>query len=310
MDNYNNPVDGNPDYSVVADPEVTEVDQAFVKYKTDQIAAKYGRQVLVLDNHRFVGHVGWRQDRQTFDAFSTQYTGTKDLTLTYAYLFKRNRIFGEDLDIRSKDHLLNASYKTAFGTVIGYVYVLEEDNPGEKTIDTYGIRFSGGSDVGGIKVSYTAEYATQDKDDASGANFDADYMLLDGGVTVTGITANLGYEVLGSDDGLYGFSTPLATLHAFNGWTDQFLVTPNEGLVDMYVSVGGKLGGGKLSVVYHDFEADEDTAAVDNLGDEYGVVYARKFGESYNAGIKYASYSAGDTKVNTDKLWVWVGAKF
>jgi hypothetical protein len=40
MDNYSNLIDGNSDYSEVAVPEVTEVDQAFIKYKTDQITSK------------------------------------------------------------------------------------------------------------------------------------------------------------------------------------------------------------------------------------------------------------------------------
>jgi hypothetical protein len=307
---YNNPVDGRPGYSVVADPEQTEIDQAFVQYKTDQFTARYGRQVLTLDNHRFTGHVGWRQDRQTFDAFSAKYTGVENLTATYAYLLKRNRIFGDELDIQSKDHLLNASYKTAIGTVTAYGYFLEEDKVGEKAFNTLGLRYTGSADFSATHVSYTAEFATQKKDDALGADFDADYWLLEAGVSGSGMTAKLGYEVLGSDGGQYGFSTPLATLHAFNGWTDSFLGTPNEGLVDLYVSVGGKLGGGKLSVVYHDFKADEASATVDKLGREYGIVYSRKFGKNYTAGIKYASYKAGDIKVDTDKLWVWVGAKF
>jgi len=35
--------------------------------------------------------------------------------------------------------------------------------------------------------------------------------------------------------------------------------------------------------------------------------------KTYSAGIKYAAYSAGDVgagKVDTDKLWVWLGLKF
>ena len=46
---------------LIPDPEVTEVDQGFLQYKTDQVTGKGGRQVITLDNHRFVGHVGWRQ---------------------------------------------------------------------------------------------------------------------------------------------------------------------------------------------------------------------------------------------------------
>jgi hypothetical protein len=36
----------------------------------------------------------------------------------------------------------------------------------------------------------------------------------------------------------------------------------------------------------------------------------KKYGKHYSAGIKYAAYSAGDIKVDADKLWVWIGAKF
>ena len=69
------PTGFNPgEYSVIGDPESTELDQAFLQYKSDMATVKLGRQVLTLDNHRFVGHVGWRQDRQTFDALSAVVT--------------------------------------------------------------------------------------------------------------------------------------------------------------------------------------------------------------------------------------------
>ena len=48
---------------LIPDPEVTEVEQGFLQYKNDQVTGKVGRQVITLDNHRFVGHVGWRHDR-------------------------------------------------------------------------------------------------------------------------------------------------------------------------------------------------------------------------------------------------------
>ncbi len=135
-------------------------------------------------------------------------------------------------------------------------------------------------------------------------------MLAEGAFAFSGMKATLGYEVLGSDSGEYGFSTPLATLHKFNGWADQFLGTPPQGLVDLYASLSGGLAGGKWAVVYHEFEADEESSGVDDLGDEIDLVYSRKFGSNYNGGIKYAAYTAGDTKVDADKLWVWVGMTF
>ncbi len=60
-------------------------------------------------------------------------------------------------------------------------------------------------------------------------------MLGDVALAVKGIgTLGVGYELLGSDDGVAAFQTPLATLHKFNGFADQFLVTPAGGLQDIY----------------------------------------------------------------------------
>ncbi|MDX1696185.1 MAG: alginate export family protein [Ketobacteraceae bacterium] len=310
QDEYSLP--GPGEYSVIADPETTEVDQGYLQYKTDMLTIKGGRQVLTLDNHRFIGHVGWRQDRQTFDALSAVVTPVENLTLTYAYLDQRNRILAEAADINSKDHLFNAVFTTPFGKLVGYAYLLEVDQSTDNALDTYGFSFNGSADLDAMKVLYGFEYATQESDDGTD-EFDADYMLVEGGVVLSGITLKAGYEVLGSDDGDYGFSTPLATLHKFNGWSDQFLSTPAQGLVDMYFSAGGSIAGGNWAIVYHEFEADDASDTVDDLGDELNLLFATKFGKNYNAGIKYAMYSAGDegaNKVDTDKLWVWVGASF
>lgn len=293
--------------SVVADPETTELDQAFIKYAAGDLTVKGGRQVLTLDNHRFVGHVGWRQDRQTFDALSINYKLSKDLEATYAYIGQRNRIFAELSDIDSKDHLLNVAYNSSVGKLSAYSYLLEVDNGTNNGLDTFGLRFSGGKDIDeGIKALYTAEYAYQEAK-SSGSTLETEYMLLEAGLVVSGITAKLGYEVLGSDDGAVGFATPLATLHKFNGWADVFLNTPADGLTDMYASVSGKLAGGKWMVAYHDFDADDGSA---DYGDELDISFAKGFGKHYSAGVKYAAYSAGDSGVDTDKVWLWLGAKF
>ena len=296
------------EYSVIADPETTELDQAFVQYKGDMFTAKLGRQVLTYDGHRFVGHVGWRQDKQTFDGLSLTVTPTDKLTVNYAYLTQRNRIFAEAADEEVKDHLLNVSYTTPAGKLVAYSYRLKNDYGNDATMDTSGVSFSGatGTDV---EVLYSAELATQTAE-PNNTEFDADYYKLEAGVSTSGITAKLGYEVLGSDDGNYGFLTPLATLHKFNGWADTFIFTPAGGLVDTSLSVAGGLAGGKWMLAYHDFSADDDSSGVDNYGDEINAVYSKKFGKYYNAGIKYASYSADEFGVDTDKLWVWVGMSF
>lgn len=311
VDSYNDTLGQRPNYSVIADPETTELDQGLVQYQNDRVTAKLGRQVITLDNHRYVGHVGWRQDRQTFDAATLTYTPGDDLTLRYGYITQRNRIFAEERDLDAKDHILNLGYRTPLGQLTGYAYLLEIDDAPDNDLDSYGVRFAGQTQETTLPLHYALEYAYQESDDARG-DFDTDYLLAELGTTYQGIKVTLGYELLGSDDGDYGFSTPLATLHKFNGWADQFLNTPAEGLEDIYLQVGGPLLGGKWLVVYHDFSADEDSATVDDLGSEWDLLYTRPIDQHFSAGIKYAGYSDGDRaagKVDTDKVWAWVSYK-
>ena len=47
----------------------TDLNQLWVQYKDAEYGSvKVGRQIYALDDHRFIGHVGWRQNIQTFDA--------------------------------------------------------------------------------------------------------------------------------------------------------------------------------------------------------------------------------------------------
>jgi hypothetical protein len=294
----------------IPDPEVTEIDQAFIQYKGSSYTAKLGRQVITLDGHRFVGHVGWRQDRQTFDAFRTTFTPTKELAVDVTYIYQRNRIFAEDMDADSNDILLNASYKTPIGKVVGYGYLLDDEVRDEQS-DTFGVSLTGKTS-GDVKFLYHIEYATQSIED-SGVDFDTDYMFVEGGISVSGITAKLGYEVLGSDDGMASFTTPLATLHKFNGWNDIFLggtfnptAMPN-GLEDTYFSVGTKISGVKVAVVYHEYSSDEGST---DYGDETGFVVGKGFKNGVSLGLKYSSYEADAFSVDTDKLWLTAAYKF
>lgn len=296
-------------YSVIADPEHTELDQGFIQYKADSVTVKLGRQVITHDGHRFVGHVGWRQDRQTFDGARVIFSPNKNVKLDYSYVDQRNRIFAEDADIDSKDHLFNASYKTSMGTLAAYGYLLEVDNNTDNALDTFGVRFSGNQTVEGSKWLYHVEFASQ-SNEVNGQEFDTDYLFLEGGAVFNGITAKVGYEVLGSDDGQMGFQTPLATLHKFNGWSDQFLATPGQGLEDLYVSLGGKIAGGSWLAVYHDFSADEPRGSVDDLGSEINLQYVKAINKHYKLGVKYASYSGESGRVDADKLWLWLNVGF
>jgi hypothetical protein len=115
-----------------------------------------------MDNHRFVGHVGWRQNRQTFDASTLGYQLSEATKVSYVYLTKRNRIFSDEKDVDAKDHLLNISHKLGSGKLTGYGYLLEEDKNGGAEINTLGIRYTGSAKLGENKVTYSAKFAQQD----------------------------------------------------------------------------------------------------------------------------------------------------
>ncbi len=296
-------------YSVIADPEVTELDQGYIQYKKDGFTFKGGRQVIALDDHRFVGHVGWRQDRQTFDALAFAYDVNDKLSTKYYYVTQRNRIFGEQADLDSKDHLLNISYQTDIGKIVAYAYLLEVDNTINNSLNTYGAHIKGKQELSDIMFNYHVEVATQTAE--SGTNdFDATYYNVNVGADLGKITLGLGYEVLGSDDGNYGFSTPLATLHKFNGWADLFLATPAQGLADMKVSAKGKFLGGNVIVAYHNYEADKASSTVDDLGSEINAQYTTQVMGKYILGLKYAAYSGDGGRPDTDKAWIWIATKF
>jgi len=301
------------EFDVVADPETTELDQAYIKYKSGGFSAKLGRQVITHDGHRFIGHVGWRQDRQTFDGLTVNYSDEK-FAFTGSYVTQRNRIFAEEADFDSSDVFLNASYKFGYNKVVVYSYLLDNEDT-DNELDTYGISYSGWTKFGETRVNYSAEYATQDND-SNGT--DADYYKLGAGAKFGPIKFSIDYEVLGSDNGTGAFQTPLATLHKFNGWADVFLVTPGIGLEDFKITFDADIAGGKFKLAYHDFTADDSSAnGSDDLGDEVDIQYTRNFGKNVYTGIKYSTYSQGSADTtgfgliqDTDRFWVWAGFKF
>jgi hypothetical protein len=63
VDDYKDAIGNGNEFSVNADPDHTELDQAYIAYKGGKLFGKIGRQVITMYNHRFVGHFGWRQDR-------------------------------------------------------------------------------------------------------------------------------------------------------------------------------------------------------------------------------------------------------
>lgn len=330
---YNNTRDGQKDFSVVADPDGTEFNQALLRYDYKYGNAVAGRQRINLDNQRFVGGVAWRQNEQTYDGVLGQIKPITGMTLTYSYLDNINTIFGPDngrydnktnpANIEGHSHLFNAQYillRDRRGapqlTLTGYSYQLGLDNiavtaaapVGSLSSRTNGVRATGA--IGALSI--VGEYAQQEDYADNPQELDSDYYLAELGYTWQGIVFKGGYEVLGGDDGAgnRAFQTPLATKHAFQGWADVFLTTPADGIEDTYVGVTAPLWGGQLQAWYHDFDAEQNST---RYGDEIDLSYGHPIPAvpGLTALVKYASYDA-DTEVlrgnvanvDTDKLWL------
>jgi hypothetical protein len=300
---------GGAGHAVIADPVMTEINQVWLGYKSASDAATLGRQRLVLDNARFVGDVGWRQNMQTFDAFVVQDKSFDKTTLTYGYLQQINRVFGADHPQgkwASDSHLFNASYAgLPAGTLTGYAYLLDFSNSPANSCATYGVSFAGTTRLtADLSFAYRAEAATQSDYGASTLNYSTHYTLLEAGLALKSASLTLGDELLGSDHNV-GFKTPLATLHAFNGWADLFLTTPAAGLRDTYAKATASLPGAcSLLAFYHQF--DTDVGGVD-LGHELDLQLSRNFGKAVIALVKFADFRRHSlTLPNVQKIWAQV----
>ena len=306
-DDYNSITNGKTKYPVIADPEGSEVNQAFISFTgVKGLLAKAGRQRIILDNARFVGNVGWRQNEQTYDAALLNTTAIKGLSANYAFVDQINGITGGAS--KTDTHLLNVSYKgLPNAKITAYAYMIDmETGTDNKTL---GASVSGKLPIGSeIKMIYSGEFAQMSDYADNDSSESANYYALELGAKLKQATIKLGYEVLGGD-GTTSFSTPLATKHKFNGWADMFLGTPGDGLVDTYITAAGKVSGIKLLATYHMFSSDNGG---DDYGSEIDLLAAKKFGKHYSVGIKYANYMQGDlaSKTDTSKLWLWGGIKF
>ena len=316
-DDFNSTTNGKTRYPVVADPKGTEVNQALLKYNWRELTGSYGRQVINLGIQRFIGSVAWRQNEQTFDGYRVQWGSDFGLALDYAYVYNVNRIFGPDDDGAQPDtwHGDNNFLRLDFTfleqhTLTAFSYLLDIDDRSawspnlsvNNSTDTYGAEYNG--KLG--PVSARIAYAWQADAGDSQLDYDADYYALEGKMPLLGIVAQIGYEVLGSDNGV-GFMTPLATLHKFQGWADQFLVTPADGVEDLYVGISGAAGPVNLQAVWHDFQAEQGSA---DYGSEIDLAATWPVDQMLTLQLKYAYFDSDDSALYRDTQKAWLSVIF
>lgn len=287
-------------YPVINDPDTTELNRLQVTWTPDKtFQATAGRQPILIDDQRFVGNVGWRQDEQTFDALRLDAT-RGPLKLTYAYVVHVNRILGEKRDWDSDSHLANLVWQAAPTLKLAaFAYVLDFQNSPANSSVTKGLKASGQGKAGPLALAYDATYANQRDYRGNTAGYSLDYWGGDLAATYGIYTAKASFESL-EGNGQRGFTTPLATVHAFQGWADAFVQPAggNKGFVDgiedrnlsVIVRPKWKLGTvtkAELLVRYHDFDGQRTGAA---LGHEWDAQLQAQLHPRLSAALKYADF--------------------
>jgi len=286
-DDYNSTRNGKFTYPVIADPAMTALNRLQLTFAPDESTKIIlGRQRLLLGDQRFIGNAGWRQHEQTFDALTVTNASVASLALSYSYVERVNRVFGPADPkpaagpagaFHCDCHLLDAVY-TGLAPLkleaFGYLLDLSPRHgpaaamlaTSKLSTATYGARADYQIDLAqGISAQFMGEYAHQSAYRNNPLSLDLNYWRGEAGIGYDGLTGMAGYEAM-QGNGVAGFSTPLATIHAFDGWADMFLTTPANGLDNLYfkasyvvprVAETLNIKSVTATVIYRDFTADK-----------------------------------------------------
>ena len=323
-EDYNSKSNGRTLYPVVADPTMTALDRLQLTYRSDfGTTITVGRQAIVLGDARFIGNVGFRQHEQTFDAVKLVNTSLPDTTLSYAWIGGVNRVFGPDGPSGaatghyiSNSHVLNAVYRGIPNLRLeAYAYLLDLKEAPAASTATYGLHADWHVALTStLAAQFTGAFAHQ-TDYADNPNaVNLDYWTLEVLLHVSGIAAGAGYEAM-QGNGTVGFATPLATLHAFDGWADLFLATPKNGIDDLYAkfSYTAPRAFGAVTLapqaIYHSFTADRTGA---DIGSEWDLALNAAFDKQFSLNLSYAAYSGGGLGAGgfKDKTITWLTASY
>ena len=315
-DDYNDSLNGKTRYPVIADPDNTDVNQLFLDYAgLPDTTVRAGRQAIKLDNVRFIGNVEFRQVMQVFNGVTVENNSLPDTRVYAGYL-------GRVKTVNTKQHdtdtiLLNARHAiTPHDAVAGYGYFQDQKDaiagtaflgaaPADTSNQSVGLRADGAHPLNTEwKILYTAEYAKQAGYAGGDSRIDATYTRLGIGGQWRDFSLRVDREVLGSNDGRYAFQFPLATNHLFQGWADQFLTTPRQGIRDVYFGGGAKIGKAQLLAEYHEYKSDFGNI---DFGKEFDVGVSCPLLPKLLGKIEYADYHAGDAasgKADLTRVWV------
>ena len=224
--------------------------------------------------------------------------------MTYVYVSHVNRILGELRDWDSDSHLVNVTWAMAEPLKLqAFVYALDFANSPTNSNITQGVKASGKVWLSLVQVSYNATWARQSDYKGATVPYDLDYT----GADLTGVfdiySVKLSYESL-EGNGARGFTTPLATVHAFQGWADAWVAPGGnkgfrDGLEDLNLALVVRprfrfayLFNTEFTARYHDFD-DQRTGA--DLASEWDLQATAAITPKLSLLVKYADFEREKT---------------
>ncbi|OFW81060.1 MAG: hypothetical protein A2887_02230 [Alphaproteobacteria bacterium RIFCSPLOWO2_01_FULL_40_26] len=311
---YNDTTNNRTKYPTVADPNDVNLNRLYLQYSgMEKTEITVGRQALNLDNQRFIGSIEWRQNNQTMDAAVIKTRFFKNSEIFYAHANRVNRVFGNKSKVGTFNNdnidLLNGSYSiTPSVKITGYSYLLDIPDSATLSSATYGSKvaakhkfndhFEGALD---FEYAYQRGYADNPED----AVFN--YFVVEPSISYDKLTLKGGYNSIGGN-GTSAMQFALGTNHAFSGWTDKFLTTPVNGLVESSVALEyvfktdfNWLNGAKAVVKYYKFRAANRTQNMD-YGSETNFGFEKAFKNNLTIGIQAGKYTAKSLYTDTVKI--------
>jgi len=308
-ENYNSTVNGQTQHSVIADPTGTDINQAALLVSPWQGGQMtLGRQRVNLHNQRFIGSVGWRQNEQTFDGVRFTQQLQPNWQLDIASFHNANRVFGPNgsaADLHGRFSLASLNWQLLPNQQISAFHYDFDFEPLQSRGLTGRNSLTQGLDYSGNLTALPAmkwQLAIAKQQDAHQApiNFQHQYHRIDVSYAFKNFTAKLLQERL-AGDGSSAFQTPFATLHAFQGFADLFLTTPNSGLRDHAIEVSVPVQTVKIGASWHRYDSD---AGHQRLGTELNLTAAYDVQPQLNLLLKVACYQADSFAVDTHKVWL------
>jgi hypothetical protein len=301
-------------YPLLPDPRYTGANEVRIDYAGDEgMRARLGRQVVRMDNQRWISDNDFRQTPQLFDGGIVAYNGIANTELLGGY-FARVRTTSGDLD-SLKLTLLHAAWNPAPGHALAaYGYFHDQPVNGAFTgFDNSSYRVAGvraegaAARFGAIDIPYVAEFAQQKPYAGGDPRIDASYWRLGAGLGSAGWTLRYDYEAKGSNGGQYGVQMPLTDFYAFNGWTLHFFNTPRTGLRDQWITGRYAIGAFTLYGEAHKFRSDYGSTDFGREAD-VGLTYVPI--EWCTLRLQHARYDPGSGTPDPSIRKTWLTATF